>query len=73
MATGDAGRWEGALGDYTKESFEAEGKRRDVFRLGSGPAVIVMSEAPGITPELALFGRRVVGRGVHGRAAAPLR
>jgi dienelactone hydrolase len=63
MATGDAGRWEGALGDYTKESFETEGKRRDVFRLGSGPAVIVMSEAPGITPELALFGRRVAAAG----------
>ena len=64
MSSGHVGRWEGALSDFTKESFEAEGgKRRDVFRAGVGPAVIVMSEAPGITPELAVFGRRVVAAG----------
>jgi dienelactone hydrolase len=63
MATGDVGRWEGALSEFGKDSFEAQGKRRDVFRLGSGPAVIIMSEAPGITPELAVFARRVVAAG----------
>src|SRR5580698_4665850 len=63
MATGDVGRWEGTLSDFTKESFEAEGKERSVFRLGAGPAVIIMSEAPGISPELAVFARRVVGAG----------
>ena len=63
MATSQAGKWEAALADYTKESFEADGKGRDVFRLGSGPAVIVCSEQPGITPEQAVFGRRVAAAG----------
>ena len=39
------------------------GKTRDVFRAGSGPAVIVMSEMPGITPQVAQFGRRVAAAG----------
>ena len=39
------------------------GKTRDVFRAGTGPAVIVMSEMPGITPQVAQFGRRVAGAG----------
>ena len=43
MATGEVGRWEAELKDFTKESFEADGKRRDVFRIGTGPAVIVIS------------------------------
>jgi dienelactone hydrolase len=63
MATGDAARWEAALDDFTKESFEADGKRRDVYRLGEGPAVIVISEMPGITPHVAQFGRRVAAGG----------
>jgi dienelactone hydrolase len=63
MSTGDVGRWEGAFSDFTKESFEVEGRRRDVFRLGRGPAVIVISEMPGMTPELAVFARRVVAAG----------
>jgi dienelactone hydrolase len=63
VATTQTGNWEAALADYTKESFEADGKRRDVFRLGSGPAVIICSEAPGITPEQGVFGRRVVAAG----------
>ena len=46
-----------------KESFEADGKRRDVFRIGTGPAVIVISEIPGITPLVAQFGRRVAAAG----------
>jgi len=63
MATSDAGRWDDALDGFTKESFEADGKRRDVFRMGSGPAVIVISEVPGITPLVAQFGRRVAAAG----------
>ncbi len=63
MANGEAGRWEAELGDFTKESFEADGKRRDVFRIGTGPAVIVISEIPGITPLVAQFGRRVAAAG----------
>ena len=63
MANGEAGRWEAELKDFTKESFEADGKRRDVFRIGTGPAVIVISEMPGITPLVAQFGRRVAAAG----------
>ncbi|MBV8462903.1 MAG: dienelactone hydrolase family protein [Acidimicrobiales bacterium] len=63
MASGDPGTREAALAGFTKESFETDGKRRDVFRMGSGPAVIVISEIPGITPRVAEFGRRVAAAG----------
>jgi dienelactone hydrolase len=51
------------LADYTKEQFSAQGKTRDVYRLGSGPAVIVIAEMPGITPHVLEFGRRVAAVG----------
>ena len=63
MAPGDLGTREAALDGFTKESFEADGKRRDVYRIGNGPAVIVISEIPGITPLVAEFGRRVAAAG----------
>jgi dienelactone hydrolase len=52
-----------ALDDFTKEQFSALGKTRDVFRLGTGPAVIVIAEMPGITPAVAGFGRKVAAIG----------
>ncbi len=36
---------------------------RTVFRAGGGPAVIVISEMPGITPQVAQFGRTVAAAG----------
>lgn len=36
---------------------------RDVYRLGSGPAVVVLSEIPGITPQVAAFAARVADAG----------
>jgi dienelactone hydrolase len=63
MQTGEAGRWEAELRDFTKGSFEADGTRREIFRIGGGPAVIVISEMPGITPLVAQFGRRVAAAG----------
>jgi dienelactone hydrolase len=48
-----------ALDDFTREQFSSEGKTRDLYRLGSGPAVIVIAEIPGITPKVAEFGRKV--------------
>jgi dienelactone hydrolase len=51
------------LAGYTKSSFTADGKTRDVYRTGTGPAVIVISEIPGITPLVAEFGRRVAAVG----------
>jgi dienelactone hydrolase len=50
------------------EGFEAfpfthDGATRDVYRRGSGPGVVVIHEIPGITPEVARFGRRVADDG----------
>jgi dienelactone hydrolase len=63
MATSEAGHWEAELADFTKDSFDAEGAQRTLYRIGSGPAVIVISEMPGITPLVAQFARRVAAAG----------
>ncbi|HWA65921.1 MAG TPA: dienelactone hydrolase family protein [Mycobacteriales bacterium] len=52
-----------ALSDFTREPFTADGKTKDIYRKGDGPAVIVISEIPGITPKVADFARMVVDRG----------
>ncbi len=52
-----------ALQGFTKSSFTADATTRDVFYIGSGPAVVVISEVPGITPLVADFARRVAGIG----------
>lgn len=52
-----------ALTDFERTTFTHDRTARDVFRLGSGPAVIVIAEMPGITPKVAEFARRVVGIG----------
>jgi dienelactone hydrolase len=51
------------LADFESSTFTAEGTTRVIYRLGSGPAVIVISELPGITPLVAQFGRTVAGAG----------
>ena len=51
------------LSDFERTTFTARSKTRTVFRIGSGPAVIVMAEIPGITPKVADFARRVAGIG----------
>ncbi len=43
--------------------FSCEGEERTVYRRGSGPAVVVMHEIPGITPEVARFARMVADDG----------
>ena len=52
-----------ALDDFAETTFTYDGTTRDVFRLGSGPAVLVLSEIPGITPAVADFARRVADLG----------
>jgi dienelactone hydrolase len=52
-----------ALEGFTRTTFTHEGKTRDVYRIGSGPAVIVIAEMPGITPKVAEFGRKVADLG----------
>ncbi len=51
------------LDDFERTTFTAEGKARTIYRTGRGPAVIVISEMPGITPQVAGFGRAVAGAG----------
>ena len=38
------------IDQYEKTSFTFDGKTRDVFRRGTGPAVIVIAEMPGHHP-----------------------
>ena len=52
-----------SLSDFDKTTFTHDGKTRDVFRKGTGPAVIVMAEIPGITPKVAGFARKVADIG----------
>src|SRR3954470_17433351 len=51
------------LEGFDKTTFTFDGKTRDVFRRGSGPAVIVIAEIPGITPKVVEFARRVEALG----------
>lgn len=52
-----------ALQGFEHTTFTAEGDTRAVYRTGSGPAVIVISEIPGITPNVARFARFVADAG----------
>jgi hypothetical protein len=55
---------------FALEGFEmkpftsSSGRTRDVYRRGSGPAVIIIHEVPGITPDVAAFARRVAECGM---------
>jgi dienelactone hydrolase len=53
------------LADFDREPFTSRGVTRDVYYAGSGPAVLVLSEMPGITPLVAQFGRLVAARGLR--------
>lgn len=52
-----------ALVGWEKGSFTAATLTRDTYRKGSGPAVIVVHEIPGITPAVERFAQEVVDRG----------
>ena len=68
-----------AIAGFETDRFAHDGKERTVYRKGSGPAVIVMAEIPGITPKVIAFAERVAAIGctavmphlfgVSGRAA----
>ncbi|HEX4866984.1 MAG TPA: dienelactone hydrolase family protein [Acidimicrobiales bacterium] len=70
------------LESYECDTFTWAGKQRDVYRRGSGPAVLVIAEIPGITPKVLEFADRVVALGctavlphlfgVPGASATPL-
>ena len=58
---------DGALAGFTRSVFEHDGDERDVYSAGTGPAVIVIHEIPGLHPGVIDFGQRVVDRGFHVR------
>ena len=53
----------GELATYERDSFTHAGIRHDVYRRGKGPAVLVITELPGISPEVVGFADRVVDLG----------
>jgi dienelactone hydrolase len=53
----------GPLASYSSEQQSHGGKSRTIYRRGTGPAVIVLAEIPGITPNVVRFADRVVEAG----------
>ncbi|MEU9037158.1 dienelactone hydrolase family protein [Streptomyces sp. NPDC048352] len=51
------------LTGFTEGTFRHDGATRRVLRRGSGPAVIVIAEIPGITPKVLRFASRVAEAG----------
>lgn len=51
------------LDDFDQGTFTHDGETKTVFRKGTGPGVVVISEIPGVTPLVADFARRVVDLG----------
>lgn len=60
----DHAEYDAALRGYVKETITLDGQAKDVYRTGSGPAVLVIHELPGLTPLVAEFGRRVAALGL---------
>ena len=50
------------LDDFASEDVTFLGRTRRVHRKGSGPAVIVIAEMPGISPKVANVARRIADR-----------
>ena len=47
------------LEDFERRKVTLQGKTKLVYVAGSGPAVVVMTEMPGISPHVARFARWV--------------
>ena len=58
------GRGDDALADFRAFGFESEGISKRVHVTGRGPAVVVMPEMPGISPDVARFARWVRDAGL---------
>jgi dienelactone hydrolase len=52
-----------SLADFTRRTIALLGQERLVYVAGSGPAVVVMTEMPGISPHVARFARWVAEAG----------
>jgi dienelactone hydrolase len=64
---------------FTRTPFTHDGETRDVYRRGEGPAVVIATEVPGITPPVIRFAERVAADGftvflpqLFGTPGAPL-
>lgn len=51
------------LTDFKETTFTYQDVTRPIYRMGSGPGVVIMHEVPGLTPRVADFGRRVAQAG----------
>jgi len=51
------------LPGFTESTFTYDGLTRSVYAAGTGPAVIVIHEIPGLHPQVAAFAQRVVDAG----------
>lgn len=49
--------------EFEGSTFTHEGRTHEVFRAGSGPAVVVIHEVPGLHPGVIDFGRRLLAAG----------
>ena len=56
--------YEAALSAYEKFEFDDGQRKRDVYRRGSGPAVIIIHEMPGLHPLVIAFADRVAAAGM---------
>ena len=54
---------EGSLATYEKLVFAHDGMKHDVYRKGTGPVVVVITEMPGISPYVLGFGDRIAAMG----------
>ncbi|KYG08028.1 dienelactone hydrolase [Sorangium cellulosum] len=54
---------EGDLATFQRERVTHHGETRDVYRKGKGPAVLVLTEMPGISPQVLGFADRVAALG----------
>ena len=62
-ASADDGWKDDPLADFESRSITLDGVTKRVLVAGTGPAVIVMTEMPGISPHVARFARWVQGAG----------
>lgn len=52
-----------ALENFEQFHFDVNGTSRPIYRRGAGPAVILVHELPGITPEAIALARRLASAG----------
>ncbi|MGC4934586.1 dienelactone hydrolase family protein [Gordonia sp. DT30] len=65
------GATDDTLSDFTVRDETYLGATRRVYRKGSGPAVIIIAEMPGISPAVADFARRIVDIGATAVMPSP--